>query len=155
MGAVYLSSELLKLLDSIRGKKKIVFTNGCFDLLHIGHVRYLKEARSLGEFLVVGINSDSSVMQLKGPNRPIQTELDRAEILASLASVDATIIFNESTPELLIQSIKPDILVKGGDWTVDQIVGGAFVQSYGGKVLSLQFIEGKSTTRLVEKSSQK
>ena len=155
MGAVYLSSELLKLLDSIRGKKKIVFTNGCFDLLHIGHVRYLKEARSLGEFLVVGINSDSSVKQLKGPNRPIQTELDRAEILASLASVDATIIFNESTPELLIQSIKPDILVKGGDWTVDQIVGGAFVQSYGGKVLSLQFIEGKSTTRLVEKSSQK
>ncbi len=155
MGAVYLSSELLKLLEPIRGKKKIVFTNGCFDLLHIGHVRYLKEARSLGEFLVVGINSDSSVKQLKGPNRPIQTELDRAEILASLASVDATIIFNESTPELLIQSIKPDILVKGGDWTVDQIVGGAFVQSYGGKVLALQFIEGKSTTRLVEKSSQK
>lgn len=155
MGAVYLSSELLKLLDPIRGKKKIVFTNGCFDLLHIGHVRYLKEARSLGEFLVVGINSDSSVKQLKGPSRPIQSELDRAEILASLASVDATIIFNESTPELLIQSIKPDILVKGGDWTVDQIVGGAFVQSYGGKVLSLQFIEGKSTTRLVEKSSQK
>ncbi|MBN8535953.1 MAG: D-glycero-beta-D-manno-heptose 1-phosphate adenylyltransferase [Deltaproteobacteria bacterium] len=155
MGAVYLSSELLKLLEPIRGKKKIVFTNGCFDLLHIGHVRYLKEARSLGEFLVVGINSDSSVKQLKGPSRPIQTELDRAEILASLASVDATIIFNESTPELLIQSIKPDILVKGGDWTVDQIVGGAFVQSYGGKVLSLQFIEGKSTTRLVEKSSQK
>lgn len=155
MGAVYHSSELLKLLDSIRGKKKIVFTNGCFDLLHIGHVRYLKEARSLGEFLVVGINSDSSVKQLKGPSRPIQTELDRAEILASLASVDATVIFNESTPELLIQSIKPDILVKGGDWTVDQIVGGAFVQSYGGKVLSLQFIEGKSTTRLVEKSSQK
>lgn len=154
MGTVYPSSELLKLLDSIRGKKKIVFTNGCFDLLHIGHVRYLKEARSLGEFLVVGINSDSSVKQLKGPSRPIQTELDRAEILASLASVDATIIFNESTPELLIQSIKPDILVKGGDWTVDQIVGGAFVQSYGGKVLSLQFIEGKSTTRLVEKSSQ-
>lgn len=155
MGAVYLSSELLKLLEPIRGKKKIVFTNGCFDLLHIGHVRYLKEARSLGEFLVVAINSDSSVKQLKGPSRPIQTELDRAEILASLASVDATIIFNESTPELLIQSIKPDILVKGGDWTVDQIVGGAFVQSYGGKVLSLQFIEGKSTTRLVEKSSQK
>ncbi len=155
MGAVYLSSELLKLLDPIRGKKKIVFTNGCFDLLHIGHVRYLKEARSLGEFLVVGINSDSSVKQLKGPRRPIQTELERAEILASLASVDATIISNESTPELLIQSIKPDILVKGGDWTVDQIVGGAFVQSYGGKVLSLQFIEGKSTTRLVEKSSQK
>jgi rfaE bifunctional protein nucleotidyltransferase chain/domain len=155
MGAVYLSSELLKLLDPIRGKKKIVFTNGCFDLLHIGHVRYLKEARSLGEFLVVAINSDSSVKQLKGPSRPIQSELDRAEILASLASVDATIIFNESTPELLIQSIKPDILVKGGDWTVDQIVGGAFVQSYGGKVLSLQFIEGKSTTRLVEKSSQK
>lgn len=155
MGAVYLSSELLKLLEPIRGKKKIVFTNGCFDLLHIGHVRYLKEARSLGEFLVVAINSDSSVKQLKGPSRPIQSELDRAEILASLASVDATIIFNESTPELLIQSIKPDILVKGGDWTVDQIVGGAFVQSYGGKVLSLQFIEGKSTTRLVEKSSQK
>ncbi len=154
MGSVYHSAELLKLLDSIRGKKKIVFTNGCFDLLHIGHVRYLKEARSLGDFLVVGINSDSSVRHLKGPSRPIQAELDRAEILAALASVDATIIFNESTPEILIQSVKPDILVKGGDWTVDQIVGGTFVQSYGGKVLSLQFIEGKSTTRLVEKSSQ-
>lgn len=147
-------SDLLKELNKIRGKKKIVFTNGCFDLLHVGHIRYLKEASQLGEFLVVGINSDASVKTLKGPTRPIQSETDRAEILAALAAVSATVIFNESTPELLIKAVKPDILVKGGDWTVDQIVGGSFVQSYGGQVLSLQFVDGKSTTKIIEKSSK-
>lgn len=147
-------SDLLKELNKIRGKKKIVFTNGCFDLLHVGHIRYLKEASQLGEFLVVGINSDDSVKTLKGPTRPIQSETDRAEILAALAAVSATVIFNESTPELLIKAVKPDILVKGGDWTVDQIVGGSFVQSYGGQVLSLQFVDGKSTTKIIEKSSK-
>jgi D-beta-D-heptose 7-phosphate kinase/D-beta-D-heptose 1-phosphate adenosyltransferase len=155
MGMFYKSeSDLLKELNKIRGKKKIVFTNGCFDLLHVGHIRYLKEASQLGEFLVVGINSDASVKTLKGPTRPIQSETDRAEILAALAAVSATVIFNESTPELLIKAVKPDILVKGGDWTVDQIVGGSFVQSYGGQVLSLQFVDGKSTTKIIEKSSK-
>ncbi len=154
MGTYFKSEQqFIKDLEIIRKNKKIVFTNGCFDLLHIGHVRYLKEARKLGDFLVVGINSDSSVKELKGPTRPIQNQDDRAEILSSLEAVDATVIFTESTPERLIKNVKPDILVKGGDWTVDQIVGGHFVQSYGGKVMSLQFVEGKSTTKIIEKSS--
>lgn len=154
MGTYFKSEQqFIKDLEIIRKNKKIVFTNGCFDLLHIGHVRYLKEARKLGDYLVVGINSDLSVKELKGPTRPIQNQDDRAEILSSLEAVDATVIFAESTPERLIKNVKPDILVKGGDWTVDQIVGGHFVQSYGGKVMSLQFVEGKSTTKIIEKSS--
>lgn len=132
--------------------KKIVFTNGCFDLLHVGHVRYLQEARQLGDLLVIGVNSDASVKRLKGPTRPVQVENDRAEILAALAAVDFTVIFTEDTPENLIHKVKPDILVKGGDWQIDQIVGAPFVQSYGGKVMSLQFVDGKSTTKLIEKA---
>lgn len=153
MGTYYKSEQdFLKDLESLRKNKKIVFTNGCFDLLHVGHIRYLKEARKLGDYLVIGVNSDSSVKELKGPTRPIQNQDDRAEILAALEAVSATVIFKESTPERLIQNVKPDILVKGGDWTVDQIVGGHFVQSYGGQVLSLQFVEGRSTTKIIEKS---
>ncbi len=136
-------------------KKKIVFTNGCFDLLHVGHVRYLAEAQKLGDVLVVGVNSDASVQRLKGPTRPIQTEKDRAEILKNLKSVDETVIFTEDTPEKLIERVRPDILVKGGDWSVDQIVGGRFVESYGGRVCSLSFIDGKSTTKIIEKANIK
>lgn len=132
--------------------KKIVFTNGCFDLLHVGHVRYLQEARSLGDVLVVGVNSDASVKRLKGPTRPVQIEADRAEILAALGCVNFTVIFTDDTPETLIHKVKPDILVKGGDWKIEQIVGGTFVASYGGQVMSLQFIDGKSTTKLIEKA---
>lgn len=135
--------------------KKVVFTNGCFDLLHVGHVRYLAEAKKLGDFLIVGINSDESVKRLKGPTRPIQNQQDRAEILKALEAVDETVIFTEDTPENLIKSIRPDILVKGGDWSVDQIVGGPFVQSYGGQVCSLTFIDGKSTTKIIEKAALK
>jgi len=134
--------------------KKIVFTNGCFDLLHIGHIRYLEQAKAKGDILIVGINTDASVQKLKGPTRPIQSENDRAEILASLKAVDHTILFNEETPINLIKTIKPDVLVKGGDWKVQQIVGWDFVQSYGGLVESLQFVDGKSTTRIIEKSNQ-
>ena len=144
-------SQLAEKLKSIRVNKKIVFTNGCFDLLHIGHIRYLKEARSKGDFLVVALNSDASVRRLKGSTRPIQNELDRSEILAALEAVDATLIFEEDTPEAIIKFLKPDILVKGGDWKISQIVGGDFVQSYGGQVLSLVFIDGKSTTSIVSK----
>ncbi|MCK6599483.1 MAG: D-glycero-beta-D-manno-heptose 1-phosphate adenylyltransferase, partial [Bdellovibrionaceae bacterium] len=126
----------------------------CFDLLHIGHVKYLKEAMQQGDLLVVGINSDLSVKIIKGPRRPIQNENDRAEILAALECVDATIIFTEETPERLIKLIKPDVLVKGGDWKVDQIVGSNFVLANGGTVKSLQFIEGRSTTKIIEKSSK-
>jgi len=144
-----LQAELKKARE--RGQK-IVFTNGCFDLLHVGHIRYLSEARKLGDVLVIGVNADASVKRLKGPTRPIQNENDRAEILAALKSVDHTAIFEEDTPENLIQEIRPDILVKGGDWTIDKIVGAPFVQSYGGKVASLSFVDGKSTTKIIEKA---
>ncbi len=151
-GQVLTRSELVKRIEHVRKNKKIVFTNGCFDLLHVGHVRYLKEASKLGDYLVVGINSDSSVKVLKGPTRPVQSESDRAEILANLISVDFVSVFDESTPLELIKSIKPDILVKGGDWKPDQIVGSDFVIANGGKVMSLQFVDGKSTTSLIEKA---
>lgn len=135
--------------------KKIVFTNGCFDLLHIGHVTYLEEAKKQGDILIVGINSDASVKQLKGPTRPIQNETDRSEILAALKAVDHTVIFTEETPLNLIKRVRPDVLVKGGDWKIDQIVGSDFVMSYGGQVKSLNFVAGKSTTSIIEKSNSK
>lgn len=134
--------------------KKIVFTNGCFDLLHVGHVRYLQEAKKLGDILVIGVNSDASIRRLKGPSRPVQTEEDRAEILAALGCVDFTVIFTEDTPKNLIEAVKPDVLVKGGDWKTDQIVGSDFVMAHGGQVLSLQFVDGKSTTKLIEKANR-
>lgn len=147
-------TALLKSLEPCRKNKKIVFTNGCFDLLHVGHVRYLQEAQKQGDLLVVGVNSDASVKRLKGPTRPIQTESDRAEILLSLKAVDHAIIFNDDTPESIIKAIRPDVLVKGGDWKVDQIVGADFVLANGGQVKSLTFIDGKSTTKLIEKSQK-
>jgi D-glycero-beta-D-manno-heptose 1-phosphate adenylyltransferase len=132
--------------------KKIVFTNGCFDLLHVGHVRYLQEAKKLGDVLIVGINSDNSVKRLKGPERPIQNESDRAEILCSLHCVTHTILFKEDTPLELIKLIQPDVLVKGGDWPVEKIVGHDVVLNRGGQVKSLNFVEGRSTTALISKS---
>ncbi len=132
--------------------KKVVFTNGCFDLLHVGHVRYLDQASSLGDVLIVGVNSDASVKRLKGPTRPIQNENDRAEILASLKSVHHTVLFTEDTPYNLISAVKPDVLVKGGDWKPEQIVGSDIVLAYGGEVKSLLFIDGKSTTKIIERS---
>jgi rfaE bifunctional protein nucleotidyltransferase chain/domain len=152
MGQFISESQLDSAIIELKKKGPLVFTNGCFDLLHVGHVRYLQEARALGKSLVVGVNTDQSVRKLKGPSRPIQNENDRAEILAALECVSLSVLFEEDTPEALIRRIKPNILVKGGDWKIDQIAGGAFVQSLGGQVLSLQFIEGKSTTKLIEKS---
>lgn len=152
MGRVARPEELDTVLEKLRSGRKIVFTNGCFDLLHVGHVRYLQEARRLGDVLVVGVNSDASTKRLKGPTRPIQNENDRAEILAALACVDVTVVFEDDTPADLIKRVRPDILVKGGDWKIDQIVGGDFVQTYGGKVMSLQFVDGKSTTKIIEKT---
>lgn len=131
--------------------ERMVFTNGCFDLLHVGHIRYLAAARALGDFLVVGLNSDASIQRLKGPSRPIVPEDERREVLLALRSVDYVCIFSEDTPLTLIQQIKPHILVKGGDWPLDKIVGAEFVQSLGGQVLSLAFIEGKSTSNLITK----
>ncbi len=131
--------------------KKIVFTNGCFDILHPGHTSYLAEARSLGDILVVGMDSDQSVHQLKGPERPIQNEKARSKTLSALRSVDFICIYDNGDPEPLIRAVQPDILVKGGDWAISQIKGADFVQSYGGEVRSLQFISGHSTTDIVQK----
>lgn len=153
MGQFLSERELLQKIAAQKAAgRKIVFTNGCFDLLHVGHVRYLQAARELGDELVVALNSDASVKRLKGPERPIQVENDRAEIMAALSCVSYSVLFTEDTPARIIEAVKPDILVKGGDWKIDQIVGGTFVQSYGGEVRSLQFIDGKSTTKLIEKA---
>lgn len=157
MGHYLSEPEVLQKIQSLRAQnsqKKIVFTNGCFDLLHVGHIRYLQAAKALGDVLVVALNTDASVQKLKGPTRPVQSESDRAEILAALGCVDYTLLFGEETPERIIELIKPDILAKGGDWKIEQILGAPFVQSYGGKVYSLAFIEGKSTTKLIEKSQK-
>jgi len=131
--------------------KKIVFTNGCFDILHKGHVTYLAEASKLGDLLVIGVNSDASVKRLKGPDRPINNEQDRAYVLSQLKSVDFTEIFTEDTPLNLILKIKPKVLVKGGDWKIDQIVGAKEVISAGGEVFSLNFVDGYSTTSIINK----
>jgi D-glycero-beta-D-manno-heptose 1-phosphate adenylyltransferase len=157
VGQVLRSAEELssaRASSALSQKQKWVFTNGCFDLLHVGHVRYLQAAHELGDCLIVGINTDSSVKKLKGPSRPIQNENDRAEILAALACVDYVILFSEETPEKLIQQVRPEVLVKGGDWKVDQIVGADFVQSIGGQVFSLSFHQGHSTTSLIERSQR-
>ncbi len=132
-----------------REGRKVAFTNGCFDLLHIGHLELLENARKLGDILIVGLNSDDSVRRLKGPQRPINTQLDRARILAALEVVDYVVIFNEDTPLELIQTIKPDFLIKGGDYRPDAIVGSEFVESYGGKVIVFPLVHGKSTSDLI------
>jgi len=144
-------NELLSLLRDLRGKKKIVFTNGCFDILHAGHADYLKKAKSLGDILVVGINSDESIRRIKGEKRPIIPQELRAFLLDSLKPVDYVVIFEEDTPLELIKAIKPDVLVKGADWDVDKIVGADFVLSYGGKVERIEFSFDISTTKIIEK----
>ena len=142
---------LLKIVEDLKAKRKrIVFTNGCFDLLHVGHVRYLERAKALGEILVVGVNSDDSVRQLKGQDRPILPQEERAEILSGLGCVDYVIVFDESTPLKLISSLQPHILVKGGDWTKETTVGREVVEGLGGEVVILPFVEGTSTSNLIE-----
>jgi D-beta-D-heptose 7-phosphate kinase/D-beta-D-heptose 1-phosphate adenosyltransferase len=131
--------------------KQLVFTNGVFDLLHVGHVRYLQQARELGDALIVAVNSDASVRQLKGDTRPLMNENDRAEILAALAAVDYVTIFNDISPRLLIAELLPDVLVKGGDYSLDQIHGREEVEAAGGRVVSLPFVEGASTSKIIER----
>jgi D-beta-D-heptose 7-phosphate kinase/D-beta-D-heptose 1-phosphate adenosyltransferase len=143
--------DLRKVVEGFKAKgKRIVFTNGCFDLLHIGHIRYLEEAKSLGDILVVGVNSDRSVRGLKGPNRPILPEEERAEILSGLECVSYITIFDESTPLELISTLQPHVLVKGGDWTKESTVGKEVVERLGGEVVILPFVEGSSTSNLIE-----
>ena len=132
----------------------VVFTNGVFDLLHPGHVRYLREARGLGDVLVVGVNSDRSTRALKGPTRPVIPEHERAEILLALGSVDATVIFDEETPLALITLVQPDVLVKGADWSDDAIVGRDIVEARGGRVVRIRFSPGHSTTELIRRADQ-
>jgi D-beta-D-heptose 7-phosphate kinase/D-beta-D-heptose 1-phosphate adenosyltransferase len=138
-----------------RQKKCVVLTNGCFDLLHPGHVRYLQEARSLGDVLIVALNSDRSVRELKGSGRPILNENERAEVMAALRCVDYVTIFNEPTPREVIATLLPDILVKGGDWKINHIIGREEVLASGGKVLSLRFVDGYSTTDVIERIKKK
>jgi len=144
--------ELKETIEAIRKTGgKVVFTNGCFDILHVGHVRYLKEAKALGDYLIIAINSDSSVRGLKGDKRPIVPETERAEVLASLGSVDFVTIFDEPDPYNVINELKPDFLVKAGDWGEGEIIGSDIVKSSGGEVLRIPFVEGSSSTNIVEK----
>ncbi len=140
-------------IDSLRSiGEKIVFTNGCFDLLHKGHVLYLEEAKKLGDFLIIGLNSDQSITRLKGPDRPIKKIMDRVFVLAALESVDAVIVFEEDTPLNLVSHLIPDVLVKGGDWKVEDIVGSDIVIANGGLVKSLSYIKSHSTSSIIENS---
>jgi rfaE bifunctional protein nucleotidyltransferase chain/domain len=145
-------SDLVKVLESLReAGKRIVFTNGCFDILHAGHVRYLAAARSKGDILVLGLNSDVSVKSIKPENRPIVSQDQRAEVLAGLACVDYITIFDEPDPLALIQTIKPDVLIKGADWKETEIIGSDVVKSYGGKVIRIEVVPGISTSRIIQK----
>lgn len=131
-------------------KQKVVFTNGCFDILHLGHITYLAQARQLGDALVVGLNSDASVRRLKGPSRPVNDQNARAKVLAALECVDYVVFFEEDTPLNIITQVVPDVLVKGGDYSIDNIVGADFVMQNGGKVLTIPFVNGFSTTSIIE-----
>ena len=146
-------SELVKKLKE--DGKKVVFTNGCFDILHIGHLRYLNEAKELGDILIVGVNSDASVRRLKGETRPINSEEDRAEMLTGLKAVDYTVIFEEDTPVELIGELKPSIHVKGGDYKVEDLPESEVVFAYGGEVKILSLVDGRSTSNVVKKIRNK
>ena len=147
-GAIFLS----RVLQGLRLKGQIVvFTNGCFDILHPGHVSYLEKASRMGDVLVIGLNSDASVRAIKGKDRPINNARDRAYVLSALSFVDYVTVFDDDTPELIIKKLKPDVLVKGGDWKAKDIVGGDFVRSRGGRVASIKFLKGYSTSSLIKK----
>jgi rfaE bifunctional protein nucleotidyltransferase chain/domain len=157
-GGVHLHPNILNLEQAIlqfgpqhRNGRRIVFTNGCFDLLHPGHIASLEQARSFGDALIVGLNSDASVRALKGPGRPVFPELERAEILAALECVDAVVIFDASTPRDIIARLLPDVLVKGGDWPSDQIVGREEVEAAGGRVVSIPVVPGYSTSAILQR----
>ena len=142
-------NNIIKKLES--ENKKIVFTNGCFDILHAGHVRYLKESKKFGDILIVGLNSDVSVKKIKGESRPINPEMDRAEVLAGLEAVNYIVLFDETSPVKLLEEIKPDIYTKGADYTVETLPEAKTVLSYGGKIEFIKFLEGRSTTKIIDK----
>jgi D-beta-D-heptose 7-phosphate kinase/D-beta-D-heptose 1-phosphate adenosyltransferase len=140
---------LMKALE--KKERKIVFTNGCFDILHVGHVRYLKEARRLGDCLIIGLNSDQSMRQIKDPARPLISEEQRAEVLAAMECVDYIVLFDEADPFKLIEEIRPDVLVKGADWPRDKIIGADLVTSYGGKVHRVDLVPSISTSEIINR----
>lgn len=148
---VSLSSAMKSAQALKKRAKKVVFTNGCFDIIHAGHVRYLNKAREMGDCLVVGLNSDASVKRIKGNDRPIVPHSERAEVLSALACVDYVVIFNDDTPLKLISAIKPSILVKGADWAAKDIVGGNVLKSYGGVVRRVTLVKGRSTTNIIRR----
>lgn len=144
--------EVIRLRADLRESgKRLVFTNGCFDILHVGHVRYLNRARSFGDRLVVALNSDRSVRQIKGESRPVVPEMERAEVLAALAGVDYIFLFDDLTPQRIIDAIVPDVLVKGSDWELSDVVGRDTVERAGGSVLTIPVVEGSSTTGIIRK----
>ena len=148
-------NEIETFCNELRSKNKIiVFTNGCFDILHVGHVRYLNAAKNFGDVLIVGLNTDASVKILKGNDRPVNNEGDRAEVLLALKSVDHVVLFGEKTAENLISEVKPDIYVKGGDYTLETLPESKIVQSYGGKVEFIPMVAGRSTTNIIKKISR-
>lgn len=152
MGKIFKIDELVKFREKAKIEgRKVVFTNGCFDILHRGHVELLEKAKSLGDFLIVALNSDSSMKKIKGEKRPILNENDRAYILASLKCVDAVCLFDEETPAEIIDKLKPDILVKGGDYKINEVVGRESVYNIGGEVVIIPLVEGKSTKEIIEK----
>lgn len=151
MGRTVTLRGLVRELEPLRKKKKIVFTNGCFDIIHAGHVRYLKKARSLGGVLVVGLNSDSSVRSIKGQTRPIVPQRERAEVLSALECVDFVVVFDEPTPLRLIEAIRPDVLAKGADWAARDIVGAEAVKKGGGRVARITLVKGRSTTNIIRR----
>jgi D-glycero-beta-D-manno-heptose 1-phosphate adenylyltransferase len=156
MNGLLTKRELPSVLATVRrSKKQIVFTNGVFDILHRGHVDYLAKAKSLGQILIVGLNTDASVHRIKGPTRPIQKQTDRAAVLLALKAVDFVVLFNEDTPAKLIERVRPDVLVKGADYKIHEIVGADFVRSYGGKVRRIRLVSGRSTTHIINKLNQK
>ena len=151
-GKIKKLGELRSIVTKAKSKNQnIVFTNGCFDLLHLGHIHILREAKKLGDLLIVALNSDSSVKKIKGPNRPILPEMERAELIASLEMVDYVTVFFQPDPADLIGALQPNVLVKGGDWTEDQIIGRDTVERHGGKVVALPFLSGHSTTDIIER----
>jgi rfaE bifunctional protein nucleotidyltransferase chain/domain len=149
----------LKTIDAIRAiaadarknGKSVVFTNGCFDLLHCGHVHILRQAKAAGDLLIVGVNTDRSVQSIKGPGRPIRSEIDRSELIAAMEMVDYVVLFDEPDPTKLIAAIKPNVLAKGGDWSSDQIVGRDLVERDGGRVAVIPYLQGFSTTEIIER----
>ena len=147
--------KISKIVTGLKAKgKKIVFTNGCFDILHVGHVRYLKEAKALGDILILGLNSDCSVKSLKGSNRPINNESDRAEVLSALKAIDYVVIFDEKTAENIVGEVKPDIYAKGGDYSIDTLPEAKIVAEHGGKTVLLQLVDGKSSTNIINKCKE-